>query len=205
VDSTDFIDPADDTSVEIVTVTARAADTLTVTRGAEGTAATNKNTGGKTYIMVLSITKALHDEYLTGEVGTIALFQQTTAPVGWTKNATHNDKTLRVVSGTASSGGATAFSSVFGAGKVTGSHTLTEAELASHVHNQTGVSATDVASQMVRRTGAGGATTFHQTVGGTTANVTAAVSTVGAGSGSGHTHTLSLDLHYVDVILCTKD
>ena len=37
--------------------------------------------------------------------GTLMLFQQTAAPTGWTKQTTHDDKALRVVSGTASSGG----------------------------------------------------------------------------------------------------
>src|SRR5262245_47960529 len=45
--------------------------------------------------------------------GTVMLFQQTSAPTGWTKLATHNDKALRIVSGVASSGGSTGFSSVF--------------------------------------------------------------------------------------------
>jgi hypothetical protein len=46
---------------------------------------------------------------------TISLFQQTTAPSGWTKGATHNDKALRVVTGSVSTGGSTAFSSVLAA------------------------------------------------------------------------------------------
>jgi len=37
--------------------------------------------------------------------GTALVFAQTSAPTGWTKSTTHNDKALRVVSGTASSGG----------------------------------------------------------------------------------------------------
>jgi hypothetical protein len=45
--------------------------------------------------------------------GTLMLFQQTAAPTGWTKQTTHNDKALRVVSGSASSGGSTAFTNVF--------------------------------------------------------------------------------------------
>lgn len=45
--------------------------------------------------------------------GTLMLFQQTAAPTGWTKQTTHNNKALRVVSGTASSGGTTSFSDVF--------------------------------------------------------------------------------------------
>jgi hypothetical protein len=59
--ATDFSDPADDTNKEIVTVTNRSSDTLTVTRGVEGTSASTKNTGGKTYKMVLGITKAMWD------------------------------------------------------------------------------------------------------------------------------------------------
>ena len=54
--ATDYPDPADDPEREIVIVTARKGDTLTVTRAGESTSATNKNTGGKTYKMILSIT-----------------------------------------------------------------------------------------------------------------------------------------------------
>lgn len=53
---TDFPDPADDADVEIVRVTARSTDTLTVTRGQEGTSASNKNIGGKTYKLVAGLT-----------------------------------------------------------------------------------------------------------------------------------------------------
>lgn len=52
--------------------------------------------------------------------GTAMLFQQTSAPTGWTKSTTHNDKALRVVSGTASSGGTTAFSTAFATPSVSG-------------------------------------------------------------------------------------
>ena len=45
--------------------------------------------------------------------GTLMLFQQTTAPTGWTKQTTHDNKALRVVSGTAGSGGTSAFTTVF--------------------------------------------------------------------------------------------
>ncbi len=52
--------------------------------------------------------------------GTLMLFQQTAAPTGWTKQTTHNDKALRVVSGTASSGGTTAFSTAMATPSVSG-------------------------------------------------------------------------------------
>lgn len=52
--------------------------------------------------------------------GSLMLFQQTAAPTGWTKQTTHNDKALRVVSGTASSGGSSAFTTAFGTPSVSG-------------------------------------------------------------------------------------
>lgn len=66
--------------------------------------------------------------FSTFPAGTVMLFAQTTAPTGWTKSTTHNNKALRVVSGTASSGGSTAFSSVFTA------RTIATANLPAHSH-----------------------------------------------------------------------
>ena len=53
---TDYLDPSDDPNVEIVRVTGVSVDTLTVTRGQEGTSASAKNVAGKTYRMILGIT-----------------------------------------------------------------------------------------------------------------------------------------------------
>ena len=58
----DYGDPTDDPSREIILVTARSSDTLTVTRGQEGTSAVNHNTAGKTYRLALYFTKAWVDE-----------------------------------------------------------------------------------------------------------------------------------------------
>lgn len=57
--ATDYAHPADDPNKEIVLVTARSSDTLTVTRAQESTSATTKNTAGKTYRMSLGITEAM--------------------------------------------------------------------------------------------------------------------------------------------------
>ena len=54
--STDYPDPADDPYKEIVRCTARSTDTLTIVRAQENTSVTNKNTVGKIYKMILSIT-----------------------------------------------------------------------------------------------------------------------------------------------------
>jgi len=58
-----------------------------------------------------------YSEFATG---TTLLFQQTTAPNGWTKQTTHNDKALRVVSGTASTGGSVGFTTAFASQAVNG-------------------------------------------------------------------------------------
>jgi hypothetical protein len=80
--------------------------------------------------------------------GTLMLFQQTSAPTGWTKQTTHNNKALRVVSGTASSGGSVAFTTAFASKTPTGSvsitsvsgsagaTTLTTPQIPSHTHTQ---------------------------------------------------------------------
>lgn len=73
--------------------------------------------------------------------GTLMLFQQTTAPTGWTKQTTHDNKALRVVSGSASSGGTTAFTSVFTSRTPAGgvdNHTLTIDQIPSHTHTTVG-------------------------------------------------------------------
>lgn len=80
------------------------------------------------------------------EPGTRLLFQQSNAPLGWTKDTSHNNKALRIVSGTAGSGGATGFTSVFGSKTPTGTisvsgtvgnTTLTVNQIPSHAHATT--------------------------------------------------------------------
>lgn len=57
--STDYAHPADDPNKEIVSVTNRSTDTLTISRGQEGTSPSNKNTSSKVYRMSLGITKSM--------------------------------------------------------------------------------------------------------------------------------------------------
>jgi len=59
--------------------------------------------------------------------GTAMMFVQTSAPTGWTKSTTHDNKALRVVSGTASSGGTVNFSTAFASKSVSGSVSSTTA------------------------------------------------------------------------------
>lgn len=129
--------------------------------------------------------------------GTAMLFVQTSAPTGWTKSTTHNDKALRVVSGAASSGGTTAFTSVFAnrtpSGTV-GSTTLSTAQMPSHSH--TIARSTDLNNS---------SDTCLATTG-----VSGVVTTSAAGGGGSHNHSftgtaLDFAVQYVDVIIATKN
>lgn len=70
--------------------------------------------------------------------GTKMLFQQTSAPTGWTKDTANDNKALRIVSGTVGTGGSVAFTTAFASQSVSGtvgSTTLTTAQIPSHNHN----------------------------------------------------------------------
>lgn len=57
--ASDYSDPSDDPDKEIVRVTARTSDNLTILRGQEGTVASAKNIGNKTYKMILTPTSKM--------------------------------------------------------------------------------------------------------------------------------------------------
>ena len=156
---------------------------------------------------------AVHDITATGSglipSGTIMLFQQTTAPVGWTKLTTQNNKALRVVSGTAGTGGSASFTAAFnsnqtvsgttGSSSVTitgsvGSHTLTVSEIPSHSHftaKETSVTTNGVFGAVTNPTmakgGAGGMGSSDYHIQYTTGNPDVG-STNSIGGSSGHTH-----------------
>lgn len=128
--------------------------------------------------------------------GTLMLFQQTAAPTGWTKQTTHDNKALRVVSGTASSGGSVAFTTAFASQGVNGSvgnTTLTTAQIPSHTHSAAAAGG-DVAGS-----------------GCPSGLLGASGSTTGAtGGGGSHNHSFSgtainLAVSYVDLIIASKN
>jgi len=137
--------------------------------------------------------------------GTLMLFQQTSAPTGWTKQTTHNDKALRVVSGAAGSGGTTAFSTVFTNQTPTistslsaAATTLSTAQMPSHSHSYTWFAGGNTCS------GYNPATSASPTC----------ISTGSTGGGGSHTHSISgsasstavtLNVQYVDLIIASKD
>ena len=120
--------------------------------------------------------------------GTLMLFQQTAAPTGWTKQTTHNNKALRVVSGSVTNGGSDSFTTVFGTSKTTASHTLTESEIPAHTHSYSTSNGQVAGSGLV------------------TGNVSGSSNTGSTGGGGGHSHDLSnFDLEFVDLIIASKD
>lgn len=126
--------------------------------------------------------------------GTVMLFVQTAAPTGWTKSTTHDNKALRVVSGTASSGGSVAFTTAFASGLSAGATTLTLAQIPSHTHNAnwstSGAQGTNTGN-FVTGSGFGGSASGY---------------IASSGGGGSHDHTLpSFAVQYVDVIIATKN
>ena len=141
--------------------------------------------------------------------GTVMLFVQTAAPTGWTKGTTHNDKALRLVTGTAGTGGSTAFTTVLA------SRTIAQGNLPNFNLNlgslsiATGVggpingrasSAIGATSELLFSNGSGSlqSTTNHTL----TVNSSAVGGTLASG-GSGTA--MDFAVSYVDVILGTKD
>lgn len=150
---------------------------------------------------------------------TAMLFMQASAPTGWTKSVTHNNKALRIVSGAGGgSGGSVAFTTVFGSARATtsaGSHshggntgavTLTAAQSGLPSHSHTFV--VDINYNV-----AGSRAASANDVGATQTATTNSVSAQNASSSHAHTissdgshsHTTDLAVQYVDAIVCTKD
>ena len=143
--------------------------------------------------------------------GTAMLFQQTSAPTGWTKVTTYNNYAVRIVSGTASTGGSVAFTTAFASQSVTGTNsggsvsasTLSTAQLAVHNHGYT-------APGSFNSTPGQGNSCSPNGLGSTTG-----AATCNAGSGSSHTHgftqptfsgtAINLAVQYVDHIIATKN
>jgi hypothetical protein len=138
------------------------------------------------------------------------MFVQTAAPTGWTKSTAHDNKALRVVSGTASSGGSVAFTTAFASQTPTGSvsvsgtvgnHTLTTAQLASHTHSIPAQEQFNAGTNLVGNSSNGTPQTVNtgSTGGGNSHNHSF------SGSGSFSGSAINLAVQYVDVIIATKN
>lgn len=143
--------------------------------------------------------------------GTRLLFQQTSAPTGWTKVTTHNDAVLRVVSGVVGSGGTDEFTTLFGTSKSTASYTLLSADMPSHTHGVTDPGHYHTLSNLFYYTSGNTWTTTSASLAPSTHSPNTDTKTTGitlqnTGGGGGHSHTLNnMNLKYADCIIASKD
>lgn len=189
-----------------------------------GTPTQNGHAAPKTYVdtadttlsdSITTLAATLRGE-LNAPSGTRMVFQQTSAPTGWTKDATHNDKALRLVSGSVSSGGTLSFSTVFGKAGTDGS-TLTQANLPSGITLTTNISdsrswaiANCEAPSSISPAGGAPVNVFrHNTSGSPSYAVSVSGSISGStplgGSGTAHSHGMDIRVQYVDAIIAQKD
>jgi hypothetical protein len=114
--ATDYgADPHDDPGYEIVRVTARSTDTLTITRAQEGTTASAHNTGGKTYRLVAGLTaKTVNQDLSQNGSYRLESFNASGSITTTTGSITSGTPTLTVASATTFSKGQGIF--VAGAG-----------------------------------------------------------------------------------------
>jgi hypothetical protein len=131
------------------------------------------------------------------------IFGQTSAPTGFTKLVDQDNAALRVVSGSASTGGSVNFTTAFASQAVSGtvgtsgSFTLTTSEMPNHTHP-------------IRIASNFGGGFFVAAGQGDNNNP---LSTTGTGGGGSHSHSggsfsgtaINLAVKYVDVIRATKD
>jgi hypothetical protein len=96
--STDYPNTANDPNVEIVRVTNVTGDTLTITRAQEGTTASNKNTAGKTYSLVLGITAKMISDIAAALPSGTPVYDEAVSGSGtsWTLAHTPVSGTLRL-------------------------------------------------------------------------------------------------------------
>ncbi len=158
---------------------------------------------------------AVTDPIPSGGV-THMMFWQASAPTGWTKGATHNNKGIRVTTGTGGSGGGggtVGFSTLFGLTAVDGA-TLSQANLPSAnlvssslsastsvSHNAAAFAGNTVAEQNPNDVSVAIATNAASI--GASTSISGTVPT--GGSGSSHAHNVDLRLAYLDMIMCSRD
>lgn len=150
--------------------------------------------------------------------GTVMLFAQTAAPTGFTKNtSTGNNTALRLVTGTASTGGSVAFTTAFASQTPTGTvsvsgsagnTTLSIPQIPSHSHPMPTFTP---APQFTFGNGFSTVNSSDRT------NTTGPLTTNAQGGGGSHNHPLTISsatfsgsainlaVSYVDVIRATKD
>jgi hypothetical protein len=144
--------------------------------------------------------------------GTKMVFYEATPPTGWTQITTHNDKALRVVSGTGGGyGGSTSFTSAFTHSHsdtfVVSNHTLTTEQMPYHQHFTYG----DNSDAWHAGIMPGEPGVIMGSAGSDLNDENNFYGTSGTGGGEAHNHGTSggvssktISPHYVDIIICSK-
>ncbi len=155
--------------------------------------------------------------------GTRMLFQQTSAPAGWTKVTSGVDnRALRLVSGTAGTGGSNSFTGVLNStvttsnGNVQG-HALTTAQMPEHYHfafrsgnHGQRRNGSNMSSNNYPGSGSGASNLYEGYNISASSNVSNVGRTSSRGSGSTHDHgftnpNFNLNIAYTDVIIASKN
>ena len=137
--------------------------------------------------------------------GTKMIFNQTSAPTGWTKDTTNNNNSaLRVVTGTVSTGGTVVFTSAFASQSIAAhtlsvsSHTVSGSELPSHTHSY--------CHRCSRLCNNGGGGYRSCNFCSTSTGACGGSGSHSHGSGGSQTHSdIDLEVKYIDVIIAEKD
>jgi microcystin-dependent protein len=152
--------------------------------------------------------------------GTLMLFVQSTAPTGWTKSTTHDNKALRVVSGTVSSGGNAAFTTAFASYTPSGNVSVSGSVAMSGSIGSTTLSINQIPSHSHAIRQFGNLASYLAV---NNRGTTSTTNTFNAGGGGSHNHNHNLSgaltvnsssftgtakdlgVQYVDVIIAAKD
>ena len=163
--------------------------------------------------IVFSDSTRLDSKYDIFAQGTTSIFYQASAPTGWSKSNSNDNKALRVVTGTGGpgqGGGSNSFTSAFPSSKpvsgnfpisgTVGNHTLTSNQLPSHTHANGGAVTLSPGGGDVRSGGG-----WSRSTPGTGNNTTNASShNHGFSSGSASfSANINLAVQYIDVIVCS--
>ena len=133
------------------------------------------------------------------------LFQQSSAPTGWTKDTGLNNRALRIVSGNVGNAGANGFTNVLNSTITTGNgsvhnHTLTVAQMPAHQHDTSVTNSNLFPSFGGVTIGYGGPGQYPAT--------TFTMSNTGGGQAHNHGFTnpnFNLNVAYTDVIIAQKN
>ena len=181
-----------------------------------------------TNALALKSAKGANDSFASG---TTMLFVQAAAPTGWTKSVAHNNKALRIVTGTGGgSGGSVDFTSAFASKSVSGavanktaggsvtvdSRTLATSQMPAHRHRGRQYNAgydyiaaggsNDIMGRFLNN----GATSLIYPNTESNEGSGSSHNHTGSFSGTAHNHTftgtaINLAVKYVDAIICVKD